>query len=86
MFWPAVKHLAGLFAIKPELRCNHHLVPHRGQGFPHDILVEIRAIDLGGIKEGHTFIHRGTNQGDSLLFIRGRTIAVAQSHAAEAKR
>ncbi len=44
-----------------ELGGDHHLIAHRRQGFDHHLLVQVRAVDLGGIKKDQAAIRCRAN-------------------------
>ncbi|MNY72386.1 hypothetical protein D3C86_2109320 [compost metagenome] len=57
--------------VEPELGGNHHLIAEGGQGFTHQFLVRVRAVDLGRIEEGDATIHGRPNQRDHFLLVLG---------------
>ncbi len=71
--------------VEAELGGDHHLVAHRRQRLAEQFLVVVGAIGLGGVEEGDAALERGADQGDCRLLLRGRAIAVAEAHAAEAE-
>jgi hypothetical protein len=70
--------------VEAELGGDHHLVPEGSQGFTHHLLVRERAIDFRGVEEGHAALDRRPDECDRLALVRCGTVAMAQSHAAEA--
>ena len=71
--------------LEAELGGDHHLVADRLQRLADQLLVGERAIDLGGVEEGHAALESGADQADRVLRVGGRAVAVAQAHAAEAE-
>jgi hypothetical protein len=59
-------------------------VPDGGEGLADELLVAIRAVDLGGVEEGDSAVDRGAEQVDHLTAVaRVRAEALAHTHAAE---
>ena len=81
---------AGLLAVvverEPELGGDHHLVTDRRQCLPDELFVDERSVDLGGVEERDAPLDRGADQGDGVLAIGERAVALAHAHAAEAER
>jgi hypothetical protein len=75
---------AAVLDVETELGCDHHLVAHGAQGFSDKFFVVIGSIDLGGVKEGHTAIEGGPDQGNGLAPIHRGTIGGAHAHASKA--
>jgi hypothetical protein len=70
-----------------ELGGDDDLVAHGGEGFADKLLVDERAVDLGGVEEGDAAVDRGAQQVDHLGAVAGvRAEALARAHAAEAER
>lgn len=82
---PAVQPAAGLRVREAELGRDHDLVPDRLQRLAQEVLVGAGAVHLGRVEEGDTAFERGADQPDGLLPVRGRPVAEAQSHAAQAQ-
>src|SRR5687767_10239712 len=86
MLWPTVQPslFAGLrVELEAELRCNHHLTTHGSESFSHEFFVGEGTVHLGGVEECDAAFDRRPDHGDHLLFVFGRTVAKAHSHAAE---
>ena len=84
---PAVEApLLAVFGIdvETELCCDHHVVAERSERLANQFLVGERAVDFGGVEEGDTAFERRPDERNSLLLVDRGTVAVAQSHAAEA--
>ncbi|MNR46945.1 hypothetical protein D3C85_1659820 [compost metagenome] len=71
--------------VEAKFGGDHHPIPQRFQGLTHHLFVEIGAIHLGGVEQGHATLHGGANKGHGLAAIGGRAIALAQPHAAKAE-
>ncbi len=74
-----------LCVLEAELGGDHQLVAVRCQRPAEQVFVGIWTIDFGGVEEGHAAFDRGVQQGDALALLDGRTVAVAQAHAAQAQ-
>jgi len=81
----AVHAARGIAILEVKLGGNHHLVADRCQGFAHDLLVRERAVGFGRVKEGDAVVKGRTDQRKGLLPLLSRTVAIAQSHAAESE-
>ena len=68
-----------------ELGGDDHLIAHRCQGFAYHLLVQVRAVNLGGIEERDASLNRRTNQRNGLLCVSRRAVAMAQAHATQAQ-
>ncbi|MNH03727.1 hypothetical protein D3C79_629980 [compost metagenome] len=77
--------LAVIAEIEAEFGGDHHPIPQRFQGLTQHLFVEVGAIHLGGVEQGHATLHGGANKGHGLAAIGGGAIALAQSHAAKAE-
>src|SRR5262245_9564165 len=85
MLRPAVQSARRLHSYpKSEFRRNNHLVAEALQRSSQQLLIRIRAIDLGGIKERHTEIDSSMDCGYRLLVVRD-SIGITHSHAAQAE-
>jgi hypothetical protein len=71
--------------FESELGSDQHLATKRSQRFAHHFLIHQRTIDLSRIEKGNASLDRGANDPDCLFFLRHRTIAEAQTHAAKAQ-
>ena len=86
MLWPTVQPslFAGLrIELEAELRCNHHLLTHGSEGFPHEFFVGEGTVHFGGVEECNAEFDRRPDHGDHLLLVFGRTVTKAHSHASE---
>ena len=72
-------------ADDPELGGQHHLVPATGDGPAHQLLVEERAVHVGGVEEGHPEVEGPVDGGHRLVFV-SRPVELAHAHAAETLR
>ena len=70
--------------VEPELGGDHHLSAKRSQRFAHQLFVDERPVDFGGVKECDAALHGRVQQRRHLLLIFGRAVRKAHSHAAEA--
>ena len=71
--------------VEPELGGDHHLLAEGSEGLAHKLLVDERAVDLGGVEEGDAPLDGGVKQSGHLLLVFGRAVGKAHSHAAEAE-
>jgi hypothetical protein len=69
--------------FEAEFGCDHHLTAERSQRFAHELFVRERTVGLGGVEERNAAFDRRPDQGDHLLLVGGRAVAVAHSHASE---
>jgi hypothetical protein len=85
-FGAAVKpgHLPAL-VVEAELGGDHHLVPHRGERFPRQFLIDEWPVSLGGIEQGDAPLHGLAGQLDHRLPIRVWAAMVVHPHAPEAE-
>src|SRR4249919_4134942 len=86
VFRPTVEPSAALTAgvdLEPELGGDHHLAPNGRERLAHQLLVRVRAVDLGGVEERHAEIHGRADHADHVPLVLGRAVAGAHSHAAE---
>jgi hypothetical protein len=78
---------AGLAALVVELESelggDHDLPAEGGEGLADELLVDERAVDLGGVEERDTALDGRPDQGDHLWPVRGWAVALAHAHAAE---
>jgi len=78
---------ARLVEPEPELGGDHDLVTYRGEGLADEFLVEVGPVDLGGVEERDTAVHRGPDEPDHLLPVPGvGAVALAHPHAAKPDR
>src|SRR5918992_3120709 len=68
---------------KPNLVAITTCSRRGGQRFAHQLLVRERAVHFSRIEEGDAALDGRTNQGDQLLLIWRRPVALAHAHAAE---
>ena len=89
MFRPAIGARAlrriGL-QVETELGGDNYRIAQRFKRFAQQVFVGERAIDFGGVKEGHPALHRAAQQGDHLSLVRRGAIGPGHAHAAKAKR
>jgi len=71
-------------AAEAEFGGDDHLVADGGQRFADQLFVDERAIDFGRVEEGHAALDGVADEGDHLLPVAGRAIALAHAHAAQA--
>ena len=71
--------------VEAELGGDHHLVAEGREGLADELLVGERAVDLGGVEEGDAALDGRPDQRDPVPLVRGRAVAEAQAHAAEAE-
>ena len=69
--------------VEAELGGDHHLVAERGERLADELLVRERAVDLGRVEEGDAALDGRPDEGDHLLLVGSRAVAVAHAHAAE---
>ena len=62
---PARGRVLGV-AHDPELGGQHHLVAPVGDGLAHQLLVGVRAVDVGGVQERHPEVEGLADGGDRL--------------------
>ena len=62
--------------VEAELGGDHHLLTEGGEGFAHQLLVRERAVDLGGVEERDAALDGRPDQGDHLLLVRRRAVAM----------
>jgi hypothetical protein len=67
-----------------ELRGEHDLVPAVLDGPADELLVVVRAVDLGGVEEGDTEVEGPVDGADGLRLIGDGAVAPGHSHGAEA--
>jgi len=70
--------------VESELGRDHDLLAYGDECFADEFFVRERAIDLCGVEEGDAALDRRAHERDHLLLIRGRPVAAAHPHAAEA--
>ena len=85
-----VHHCAGLVEADAELGDDLHLVPDILQRLAHQLLVFVGigggAVGLGGVEQGVTHIVSGPDGPGSLAPLCGRSVGVAEPHAAQCAR
>ena len=67
----------------PELRRDRHLVAAPGERPAEQLLVRVRAVDLGGVEERAAELERAVDRRDRLRLVGG-AVEGAHAHAAEA--
>ncbi len=70
---------------KTEFCRDDYLVPERGKGVADELLVDVRPVDLRGVKEGHAALDSSLDHPDAFGVLERSTVSSVQSHAAEAK-
>ena len=82
-----VHHCAGLVEADAELGDDLHLVPDILQCLTHQLLILMGigggAVGLGGVEQGVTHIVSGSDGPGSLAPLCGRSVGVAEPHAAQ---
>lgn len=78
--------LLACFELEPELRRDHDSIAEWGERFADELFVGERPIGFSGIEEGDAAFNRRSNQRDALLLLNRRSVAKAESHAAEPER
>jgi len=77
----------GLYSLvvngKAKLRGDDNLFADGREGFAEEFFVGEGAVDLGGVEEVDTQIDGRMEQGDTILFFDGGTVAKAETHAAK---
>jgi hypothetical protein len=74
-----------VFDLPAELGGNDDLVPDGGEGFAEEFLVEVGAVDLGGVEEGDPEVDRLAQDGDHGAPAAGvGPVALGHAHGAEA--
>jgi hypothetical protein len=75
---------AGIGAdVEAELGGDHHLPAEGSESFTHELLIDERAVNLGGVEERDAAFHGGPEKGDHLPGVLGRAVGKAHAHAAE---
>jgi hypothetical protein len=80
---PAVKARLCVSGFEAELGGDHDLITEWGEGFADELLVGERTVSFRGIEEGDATLDGRLNKSDPLLLVGSRTVAKAQSHAAQ---
>ena len=80
---PAVHARSDLTVLEAELGGDHHLVAEGCQRLAEQFFVVAGAVGFGGIKESDTQLECAADQFDGGATLGGRTVAVAQAHAAQ---
>src|SRR5215210_2851364 len=83
VLWPAVKARLCVSGFEAELGGDHHLITEWGEGFADELLVGERTVSFRGIEEGDAALDGRLDQSHPLLLVGSRTVAKAQSHAAQ---
>jgi len=66
----AVQAVASGMGHQAELRCQHHLVASTLQGAGEQFLVDIRAIDLGGVDQRYAQVDGAVNCADGFRIVK----------------
>lgn len=66
-----------------ELGGQEHLLPFALDRFPHQLLVGVRAIHVGGVEQRDTQLQRPVQRGDGFLPIGAGGVEVAHAHASQ---
>jgi hypothetical protein len=93
VLWPTVQPRQALhpariesrIEVEPELGGDHHLIAEGSEGFTYQLLVDERAIDLGGVEERDATFHGCPEKRGHLLLVLGRAVRKAHAHAVEAE-
>src|SRR5262245_37532507 len=80
---PAVQTRSRVAVLEAELGRNDDMIANRRKSFAYQLLVCERPVSLGGVKECDTTLKGRPQQSDGRLFVRCRTVAKAQPHAAK---
>ena len=84
---PAVQtRLLAALELEAELRRNHHLIANRAERFPDELFVRERPVGFGGVEERDATVNGRADDRDAFFPARGRPVAEADAHAAEAER
>ena len=68
-----------------ELRGDHDLVAYRGERLADEFLVDVWAVDLGGVEEGDAALDRAAQDGDHRVPVAGvGPVALGHAHGAQA--
>ena len=67
-----------------ELGRQHDLVAAAGDRAADELLVGVRAVDVGGVEEGHAEVERAVDRGDRLGVVAA-AVELGHAHAAEAE-
>ena len=79
--------IAGVLSVdrEPELGCDLELVPAPGDGTPHELLVRIGAVDLGGVEEADSKLERAIDRLQARRLITA-AVGVGHPHAPQSLR
>ncbi|GAA1728738.1 hypothetical protein GCM10009809_25410 [Isoptericola hypogeus] len=84
---PAVEAALPALDVEAELRGDDDLVADGLERLAHELLVDVRAVDLGGVDEGHTAVDRPAQDGDHVVTVAGvRAVGLGHAHGPEADR
>ena len=81
---PRARRVVGV-AHDAELGGEHHLVAPAGDRAADELLVRVRAVDVGRVEQRHAELERAVDGGDR-LFVVARAVELGHAHAAEAER
>jgi hypothetical protein len=62
---------------------DHNLIAEGREGFAHQFFACERAVAFSGIEERNAALDRSPNDGNPVLLVHSRTVAMTQSHTAE---
>jgi len=71
--------------VEPELGGDYHLIAERSEGFPHELFVDVRFVNLGGVEERDAAFHGCAEKRCHLLLVFRRAVGKAHPHAAKSK-
>src|ERR1041384_2380004 len=72
--------------LETEFGGYQYLIAKRSERFAHKFFVCERAVRFSRVEESYAAFDSRANQGDHLLLVCSGTIAIAHTHAAQAKR
>src|ERR1700720_4572323 len=72
--------------FETELGSDHYFFTERSERFACEFFVRERTVHFSGIEKRHTLFKCRSDQRNHLLLVLGRTVAKANSHAAESDR
>src|SRR6266567_626228 len=71
--------------LETELRRDDNSVSYGFERFAHDLFVEVRPVGLRGVEKRNSAFKGRPDHRNCLLFLRGRPVAKAESHATESE-
>jgi len=72
--------------LEPELGGDHDLLPGRGRGLRHELLVRVGPVDLSGVEERDATLDGRADEAGHFGGVSGGPEAVAHAHAAKPDR